>query len=62
LLWQYLLYLAAICYILCSFGTFFPFWYTVSRKIWQPWPTCKTWILIRYFTSAFIDGRRTDFK
>jgi hypothetical protein len=24
-------------YILCSFGTFFRFWYHVPRKIWQPW-------------------------
>jgi hypothetical protein len=23
--------------ILCSFGTFFRFWYHVPRKIWQPW-------------------------
>jgi hypothetical protein len=26
-----------IWYILCSFGTFFRFWYHVTRKIWQPW-------------------------
>jgi hypothetical protein len=37
-------YLSAISYILwpfgrfCGhFGTFFLFWYIVSRKIWQPW-------------------------
>jgi hypothetical protein len=27
----------AIWYILWMFGTFFPFWYVVARKIWQPW-------------------------
>jgi hypothetical protein len=26
-----------IRYILCSFGTFFRFWYHAPRKIWQPW-------------------------
>jgi hypothetical protein len=26
-----------IWYILCSFGTFFQFWYHARRKIWQPW-------------------------
>jgi hypothetical protein len=25
-----------VWYILCSFGTFFRFWYHVPRKIWQP--------------------------
>jgi hypothetical protein len=24
------------CYILSTFGIFFPFWYFVPRKIWQP--------------------------
>jgi membrane protease YdiL (CAAX protease family) len=27
----------AIWYILWLFGLFFPFWYVVPRKIWQPW-------------------------
>jgi hypothetical protein len=27
----------AIWYILRLFGIFFPFWYVVPRKIWQPW-------------------------
>jgi hypothetical protein len=27
----------AIWYICWSFGIFFPFWYIVERKIWQPW-------------------------
>jgi hypothetical protein len=26
----------AIWYILCSLDIFFPFWYVVPRKIWQP--------------------------
>jgi hypothetical protein len=26
-----------IWYIMCSFGTFFQFWYHVPRKIWLPW-------------------------
>jgi hypothetical protein len=26
-----------ILYILCLFGTFFPFWYHVPGKIWQSW-------------------------
>jgi hypothetical protein len=29
-------YLMAIWYILWLFGLFFPFWYIVLRKIWQP--------------------------
>jgi hypothetical protein len=29
-------YFMAIWYILWSFGIFFPFWYVVPRKIWQP--------------------------
>jgi hypothetical protein len=32
----YLGYFMTIWYILCSFGTFFRFWYRVPRKIWQP--------------------------
>jgi hypothetical protein len=32
-----LLYFTAIWSILQPFGTFFPFWYLVLRKIWQPW-------------------------
>jgi hypothetical protein len=31
-----LMNLMAICYILCSFDTYFPFWYIVPRQIWQP--------------------------
>jgi hypothetical protein len=31
-------YVMAIWYNLWSFGTFFPFWYFVPRKIWQPCP------------------------
>jgi hypothetical protein len=37
-------YFTAMCYILWPLGNlvviwyiFFPFWYSVSRKIWQPW-------------------------
>jgi hypothetical protein len=37
-------YFTAICYVLWPFGNvvviwhiFPPFWYIVSRKIWQPW-------------------------
>jgi hypothetical protein len=26
----------AISYIFTRFGTFYPFWYVVPRKIWQP--------------------------
>jgi hypothetical protein len=29
-------YFMAILNILWPFGTFFPFWYIVPRKIWQP--------------------------
>jgi hypothetical protein len=32
----HLVYLKDILYIFWSFGTFFPFWYVVPRKIWQP--------------------------
>jgi hypothetical protein len=27
----------AIWYMLHRLGTFLPFWYLVSRNIWQPW-------------------------
>jgi hypothetical protein len=30
-----LVYFVAVC------GAFFPFWYTASRKIWQPWAKCQ---------------------
>jgi hypothetical protein len=33
----YLVYFVFIWYILWLFGIFFPFWYVVPRKIWQPW-------------------------
>jgi hypothetical protein len=37
----HLVYTTAILYILWSFcifyGYFFPFWYFLPRKIWQPW-------------------------
>jgi hypothetical protein len=33
----YLGYFMTIRNILCSFGTFFQFWYHAPRKIWQPW-------------------------
>jgi hypothetical protein len=32
-----------IRYILCSFGTFFLFWYHAPRKIWQPWFWIEVW-------------------
>jgi hypothetical protein len=40
--------------ILWSFGIFFPFWYIVTRKIWQPCFAeafmCRLhWIVIVYF-------------
>jgi hypothetical protein len=35
--YRHLRYFTTIWYILCSFGTFFGFWYHVARKIWQPW-------------------------
>jgi hypothetical protein len=33
----HLVYFVAIWCILLLFGIFFPFWYVVPRKIWQPW-------------------------
>jgi hypothetical protein len=32
-----LVYYMGIWYIMWEFGIFFPFWYFVPRKIWQPW-------------------------
>jgi hypothetical protein len=32
-------YFQVIGYILRLFGIFFPFWYVVARRIWQPWLT-----------------------
>jgi hypothetical protein len=36
-LYGHLAYFVANCYILWLFSMFFPFWYVVPRKIWQPW-------------------------
>jgi hypothetical protein len=43
-LYGHFVYFTSIWYILwpfgifCgTFGIFFPFWYVVARKIWQPW-------------------------
>jgi hypothetical protein len=33
----HLAYFTSIWYIFWPFGIFFPFWYVVPRKIWQPW-------------------------
>jgi hypothetical protein len=40
----HLVHFTVFCYILWTFGMvrgnlvyFFPFWYFVPRKIWQPW-------------------------
>jgi hypothetical protein len=32
----HLVYFVAVWYILWLFGMFYPFWYVVPRKIWQP--------------------------
>jgi hypothetical protein len=39
--YEHLVYFTVFCYILWTFGIvrflyFFPFWYFVPRKIWQP--------------------------
>jgi hypothetical protein len=31
------IFLGHLVFIWCSFGNFFPFWYGVPKKIWQPW-------------------------
>jgi hypothetical protein len=36
--YDHLVHFVFIWYILCSFGTFFRFWYHVPRKMWRP---CK---------------------
>jgi hypothetical protein len=36
--YEHLGYFLTIWYILCSFVTFFRFWYHEPRKIWQPRP------------------------
>jgi hypothetical protein len=40
ILHDHLVYVMAIWYTLHSFGIFFPFWFIVPRKIWQPWYVC----------------------
>jgi hypothetical protein len=35
--YDHLVHFVFIWYILCSFGTFFRFWYRGPIKIWQPW-------------------------
>jgi hypothetical protein len=42
-----LVYFMAICYILLQVGIFFPFWYFVARKIWQPCVCVWTQGLVR---------------
>jgi hypothetical protein len=37
LFYSHLIYFVAIGYILLFLDKFFPFWYLVPRKIWQPW-------------------------
>jgi hypothetical protein len=37
-----LLYFMDIWYRSWKFGKFFPFWYFVLRKIWQPWSRART--------------------
>jgi hypothetical protein len=32
----HLVFLLPLWCIICSFGTFSPYWYVVPRKIWQP--------------------------
>jgi hypothetical protein len=32
-----LTYFWVVWYIFGNFGIFSPFWYIVTRKIWQPW-------------------------
>jgi hypothetical protein len=41
----HLVYFVAISHILLLFGTFFPVWYALPRKIWQPSTstTTKKW-------------------
>jgi hypothetical protein len=45
----HLAHFTVFCYILCTFGTvcgklvyFFPFWYFIPRKIWQPCAEMET--------------------
>jgi hypothetical protein len=37
----HLVYFTAIWYSSWLFGTFFQFWYVVTKKIWQPWVTLE---------------------
>jgi hypothetical protein len=48
ILYRHLVNFTVLCYILWAFGIvrgnlvyFFPFWYIVPRKIWQPWFQCR---------------------
>jgi hypothetical protein len=42
---HWMVYFMVIWCILWSFGTFFPFWYVASRKIWQPCPDLCLYLL-----------------
>jgi hypothetical protein len=53
LLYSHLIYFMVIWYILRQFGTYIPFWYITTRKIWQPYccyseDKCMTSFFIRF--------------
>jgi hypothetical protein len=43
--------------ILVPFGIFFPFWYVVPRKIWQPWASIGWFV----FVETVLPRRRAFF-
>jgi hypothetical protein len=48
-IWSILPPLGIVCGHLVYFGIFFPFWYVVPRKIWQPWFRSLHELLIQTF-------------
>jgi hypothetical protein len=59
--YSHLVYFVAILSIFLKFDVFSPFWYVVSRKIWQPWTGDKKSIVVQRVTSeltvcSFIDS------
>jgi hypothetical protein len=56
-LWPICLFYGHLVYILWSFGIFFPFWFVLPRKIWQPWYT-RLFYLFFLRRSVFFENVR----
>jgi hypothetical protein len=51
-------YFMAIWHIFTRFGTFYPFWYVVPRKIWHPWFQRGSKRSCKIFKEIFLTTKR----